>query len=57
MFAFMKGQKEVEVRESSFSAFIRGASSREKKRVYSRVLGKAIERQNSVLAKHEQSKA
>lgn len=36
---------------SAFSDFIRNASSRDKKRVYRRVLDKATEAQQSVLAK------
>jgi len=39
-----------------FSEFIRNASSAEKKRVYERVLKKATERQNRLLAKKETTK-
>jgi len=39
-----------------FSEFIRNASSREKKRVYKRVLEKASERQNRILTKAASAK-
>lgn len=47
MFALFKKPKPAE--SSSFSEFIRSASSAEKKRVYSDVLKKATERQQRVL--------
>ena len=50
----MKGDdlkpKPKSVVSTEFSEFIRNASSAEKKRVYKRVLEKATERQNRVLA-------
>jgi hypothetical protein len=42
--------------ETPFSAFIRTANSREKKRVYGEVLRKATERQNSVSSGKKHSK-
>lgn len=44
---FKKKQKLVE--STSFSDFIRNASSAERKRVYGRVLKKASERQNRIV--------
>jgi len=38
-----------------FSDFIRNASSRDKKRVYERVLKKATERQKAVLERRQQA--
>ena len=46
MFSFTRKPKAV----TPFSEFIRNASSAEKKRVYKRVLEKASESQNRVLA-------
>ncbi|MDH5190049.1 MAG: hypothetical protein OEW89_02240 [Gammaproteobacteria bacterium] len=43
--------KSKTVESTAFSEFIRNASSREKKRVYSAVLKKATERQFSVIRK------
>jgi hypothetical protein len=48
MFSFKRKPK---VSSTPFSEFIRNASSAEKKRVYKRVLEKASESQNRVLAK------
>lgn len=48
MFAFKFKSKTVS--STPFSEFIRNASSAEKKRVYKRVLEKASESQNQVLA-------
>lgn len=45
----MFGSKPKTVRSTRFSEFIRTASSREKKRVYRRVLERASERQRQVL--------
>lgn len=44
------------VPSTQFSEFIRNASSAEKKRVYKRVLEKASERQNQVLAQAAHAK-
>lgn len=44
-------RKPQAVASTPFSEFIRNASSAEKKRVYKRVLEKASERQNQVLAR------
>ena len=41
------------VASTPFSEFIRSASAREKKRVYTQVMKKAIERQNRVLEQAE----
>jgi hypothetical protein len=49
MFSFMRKSKAVS--STSFSEFIRHASSAEKKRVYKRVLEKASESQNRILAR------
>ena len=49
MFSFKRKSKSVS--STPFSEFIRNASSAEKKRVYKRVLEKASESQNRVLAK------
>jgi len=49
MFLFKRKPKAVA--STSFSEFIRNASSREKKRVYKHVLEKATESQNQVLAR------
>ena len=49
MFPFK--QKSKTVSSTPFSEFIRNASSAEKKRVYKRVLEKASESQNRVLAR------
>jgi len=46
---FGKGEKARTVPETSFSKFIRSASSGEKKRVYAEVLRKATDRQVKVL--------
>jgi hypothetical protein len=47
MFSFLKRKPTVSTR---FSDFIRKASSKEKKRVYTEVLKKATERQNALVA-------
>ena len=47
---FFLKPKPKSVVSTEFSEFIRNASSAEKKRVYKRVLEKATERQNRVLA-------
>ncbi len=49
MFTFKRKSKVVT--STPFSEFIRNASSAEKKRVYKRVLEKASESQNRVLAR------
>jgi len=49
MFSFMRKSKAVS--STPFSEFIRNASSAEKKRVYKRVLEKASESQNRILAR------
>jgi hypothetical protein len=49
MFSFKRKPKEVST--TAFSEFIRNASSAEKKRVYKRVLEKASESQNRILAR------
>ncbi len=49
MLTLLKSRKPAA--SSSFSVFIRSASSAEKKRVYSDVLKKATARQNSVAGK------
>jgi hypothetical protein len=49
MFSFKRKSKAVA--STPFSEFIRNASSAEKKRVYKRVLEKASESQNRVLAR------
>ena len=49
MFSFKR--KSNTVSSTPFSEFIRNASSAEKKRVYKRVLEKASESQNRVLAR------
>lgn len=49
MFSFKR--KSEKVKSTPFSEFIRNASSAEKKRVYKRVLEKASESQNQVLAR------
>ncbi|WP_198679065.1 hypothetical protein [Aliidiomarina haloalkalitolerans] len=41
---------------STLSDFVRNASSREKKRVYNRVIEKAIAAQNEVLERHAKNK-
>lgn len=50
MFALPKKDK---AKTSAFSDFMQSASSREKKRIYSKVLTKAIERQNDVIKRIE----
>ena len=54
MFTLKRQPKTVP--STQFSEFIRNASSSEKKRVYKRVLEKATERQNKVLAEAAASK-
>ncbi len=54
MFSFKRKSKAVA--STPFSEFIRNASSAEKKRVYKRVLEKASESQNRVLARVTSSK-
>ena len=54
MFSFKRKSKVVA--STPFSEFIRNASSAEKKRVYKRVLEKASESQNRVLARVASSK-
>ena len=54
MFSFKRKSKAVA--STPFSEFIRNASSAEKKRVYKRVLEKASESQNRVLARVASSK-
>jgi hypothetical protein len=49
MFSFKRKPKAIA--STPFSEFIRNASSAEKKRVYKRVLEKATESQNRVLAR------
>jgi hypothetical protein len=49
-------RKSKTVVSTPFSEFIRNASSAEKKRVYQRVLEKASESQNQVLAKTAKAK-
>lgn len=49
MFSFKRKPKAVA--STPFSEFIRNASSAEKKRVYKRVLEKASESQNRILAR------
>jgi hypothetical protein len=49
-------RKSKAVASTPFSEFIRNASSAEKKRIYKRVLEKASEVQNKVLAKSAKSK-
>ncbi|HEX9812513.1 MAG TPA: hypothetical protein VGA88_10560 [Burkholderiales bacterium] len=49
MFSFKRKPKKTT--STPFSEFIRNARSEEKKRVYKRVLEKASERQNKVLAR------
>jgi len=46
----MFSSKPKKVTSTSFSDFIRNASSAEKKRVYTKVMKKASERQNRLLA-------
>ena len=48
---FLSKRKTKVVASTPFSEFIRNASSAEKKRVYKRVLEKASERQNRILAR------
>jgi hypothetical protein len=48
---FSLKRKSKAVASTPFSEFIRNASSKEKKRVYKRVLEKASESQNRVLAR------
>lgn len=48
---FSLKRKSKSVQSTPFSEFIRNASSAEKKRVYKRVLEKASESQNRVLAR------
>ncbi|WFM72927.1 hypothetical protein [Halomonas sp. CKK8] len=45
--------KKPKAETTAFSDFMRTASSREKKRVYGKVLTKAIERQNDVMKRVE----
>lgn len=45
--------KKPQVESTTFSTFIRTASAAEKKRVYKKVLSKAIERQNDVMRRAE----
>lgn len=47
--------KQKTVKSTSFSEFIRNASSKEKKRVYSDVLKKATEAQNKVINQANQA--
>lgn len=49
MLAFLKSKP---AGSSQFSEFIRTAPSREKKKVYTKVLERATERQNLVLMRH-----
>ena len=49
MFSFKRKSKSAA--STPFSEFIRSARSEEKKRVYKRVLEKASERQNRILAR------
>lgn len=49
MSIFSKSKKLEAVESTTFSEFIRNASSKEKKRVYSDVLKKATEMQNDVI--------
>lgn len=54
MFSFKRKPKVID--STPFSDFIRNASSAEKKRVYKRVLEKASESQNRVLARGANTK-
>ena len=53
---FSLKRKPKPVASTPFSEFIRNASSAEKKRVYKRVLKKASERQNRILARAGKAK-
>ena len=46
---FMRTRKKHADSSSEFSVFIREAKSREKKKVYKRIIEKAIEEQNEVV--------
>ena len=52
MLSMLKAKPKI-LASTPFSDFIRNASSREKKRIYTAVMKKATERQNRLLAQYE----